>query len=239
VPAKTATEAPRKESTASRGSSATSGEGTHAPSPSVSSANTAITSDSPEPGQTYKKASSALREQIAKAKAAKRAAAQPGPASTSDGATLIPTDTSFDFDLGSDPFNQHRDDKSQAKVLQSRLETARTSGRLNVAAMGLKEIPAEVFDMYNLETIGQSGGAWAESVDLTRFVAADNELEMINDSVFPDVDPQELADDEDSQGNIFAGLETLDLHGNILIALPMGLRRLSLLTSLNLVCLHA
>ena len=105
--------------------------------------------------------------------------------------------------------------------------------------MGLKEIPAEVFDMYNLETIGQSGGAWAESVDLTRFVAADNELEMINESVFPDVDPQELADDEDSQGNIFAGLETLDLHGNILIALPMGLRRLSLLTSLNLVCLHA
>lgn len=150
----------------------------------------------------------------------------------------MPTDVSFAFDLANDPFNQHRDDKSQAKVLRSRLETARTSGRLNVAAMGLKEIPAEVFDMYNIESIGQSGSAWAESVDLTRFVAADNELEMISDSVFPDVDPQEYADDEDSQGNIFAGLETLDLHGNILIALPMGLRRLSLLTSLNLVCKH-
>jgi hypothetical protein len=91
--------------------------------------------------------------------------------------------------------------------------------------------------MYNLESVGKPGGAWAESVDLTRFVAADNELEMISDSVFPDVDPQDFTEDEDSQGNIFAGLETLDLHGNMLIALPMGLRRLSLLTSLNLVCI--
>lgn len=148
---------------------------------------------------------------------------------------MVPTDSSFDFGLSSDPFNQNRDDKSQAKVLQTRLGTARTSGRLNIAAMGLKDIPTEVLDMYNLESIGQSGSAWAESVDLTRFVAADNELEMLSDSVFPDVDPQELAEDEDSQGNIFAGLETLDLHGNILVNLPMGLRRLAFLTSLNLV----
>lgn len=144
-------------------------------------------------------------------------------------------DAGFDFGLSTDPFNQNRDDKSQAKVLRSRLETARTSGRLNIAAMGLKEIPVEVLNMYNLESIDQPGSAWAESVDLTRFVAADNELEIISDSVFPDVDPQELAEDEDSQGNIFAGLETLDLHGNILVNLPMGLRRLSFLTSLNLV----
>lgn len=91
--------------------------------------------------------------------------------------------------------------------------------------------------MYNLESIGGDDGAWAESVDLTRFVAADNELEMIEDSIFPDSDPQDMADDEDSQGNIFGGLETLDLHGNMLIALPMGLRRLPQLTSLNLVSL--
>lgn len=152
---------------------------------------------------------------------------------------MVPTDTSFDFGLSNDPFNQRRDDKSQAKMLRSRLESARTSGRLNIAAMGLTEIPQDVLDMYNLESIGQSGSAWAESVDLTRFVAADNELEMIADSVFPDVDPQECVDDEDAQGNIFAGLETLDLHGNILVALPMGLRRLSVLTSLNLVRNHA
>lgn len=148
---------------------------------------------------------------------------------------LIPTDTSFDFGLSgdpSDPFNQHRDDGSKKKMLQSRLGTARTSGRLNIAAMELREIPTEVMNMYNFES---AGGAWAESVDLTRFVAADNELEMISDDIFPDRDAQDMADDEDSQGNIFAGLETLDLHGNMLIALPMGLRRLPMLTSLNLV----
>lgn len=98
--------------------------------------------------------------------------------------------------------------------------------------MELKEIPAEVMNMYNFES---SGGEWAESVDLTRFVAADNELEMISDDIFPDRDAQDMADDEDSQGNIFAGLEALDLHGNMLITLPMGLRRLTMLTSLNLV----
>lgn len=148
---------------------------------------------------------------------------------------LIPTDTSFDFGLAndhSDPFNQKRDGGSQKKILETRLGTARTSGRLNIAAMGLREIPVEVMDMYSFDS---AGGAWAESVDLTRFVAADNELEMISDDIFPDRDAQDMADDEDSQGNIFAGLETLDLHGNTLIALPMGLRRLSVLTSLNLV----
>jgi hypothetical protein len=230
APAKKAgAEPPKKAPMASRGSSVASWEGTNASSASVASGSTGITADSTEPGQAYKKTSSALREQIAKAKAAKKAAAQQvssNTAAVSEEPALIPTDTSFDFGLSSDPFNQHRDDKSQAKVLHSRLETARTSGRLNIPAMGLREIPAEVLNLYNLESIGQSGGAWAESVDLTRFVAADNELEMISDSVFPDVDPQELAEDEDSEGNIFAGLETLDLHGNILVTLPMGLRRL-------------
>ncbi|KAK3903973.1 hypothetical protein C8A05DRAFT_32269 [Staphylotrichum tortipilum] len=233
-----ATEPPRKGSLASRGSSVASYEGTSISSPSVASASTGTTADSTEPGQSYKKTSAALREQIAKARAAKRVVAGPasgtGTASVAEEPTLVPTDSGFDFGIANDPFNQHRDDKSQAKILRTRLETARTSGRLNIAAMALREIPEEVLNMYSLESVGQSGGSWAESVDLSRFVAADNELEMISDAVFPDVDPQEMAEDEDSQGNIFAGLETLDLHGNILVTLPMGLRRLSLLTSLNL-----
>ncbi|KAG7286461.1 hypothetical protein NEMBOFW57_008772 [Staphylotrichum longicolle] len=234
----TAAETPRKGSLASRGSSVASYEGTNSSSPSVTSASTGITSDSAEPGQAYRKTSAALREQIAKARAAKRAMPQDvssSSAAVAEEPTIGQSDNSFELALSNDPFNQHRDDKSQAKVLRTRLEAARTSGRLNIAAMGFREIPADVLNMYNLESIGQSGAAWAESVDLSRFVAADNELEMINDSVFPDVDPQELADDEDGQCNIFAGLETLDLHGNILVTLPMGLRHLSLLTSLNLV----
>ena len=230
---------PRKTSMASQRSAATSIEG----SVSASTGSTATSADTTEssPAQAYRKASSTLREQIAKAKAAaKKAAVQPisesAPALGHGSANF--GSGSFGGDLGfashSDPFNQHRDDQSQTKVLQARYATARTSGRLNIAAMGLKEIPVEVLQMYNLEAIGATGGAWAECVDLTRFVAADNELEMITDTIFPDVDPQEMVD-EDSEGNIFAGLETLDLHGNILVTLPMGLRQLRLLTSLNLV----
>lgn len=151
---------------------------------------------------------------------------------------MIPTDNTFDFGLADDPdpFNLQRDSNSTAKVLQTRLATARTSGRLNIAAMGLKEIPAEVLNMYSLESIGTHDGSWAESIDLTRFVAADNELEMIDEALFPDIDPEDLAEEDDALISIFGGLETLDLHGNMLISLPAGLRRLSLLTALNLVC---
>lgn len=118
--------------------------------------------------------------------------------------------------------------------MQSRIEAARTTGRLNIAAMGLKHIPDEVTKMYDLESVG-NGGSWAESVDLARFVAADNELEILDDGIFPDTEPTDFADNEDSRGHQFGGLEALDLHGNMLIALPLGLRRLQHLTSLNLV----
>jgi hypothetical protein len=106
--------------------------------------------------------------------------------------------------------------------------------------MGLKEIPDEVLKMYDLESIGRADGAWAESVDLTRLVAADNELETIDDSLFPDVNPNDFNLEEvDEKARIFWGLESADLHNNMLISLPLGLRRLQMLTSLNLVSLTA
>jgi hypothetical protein len=180
-----------------------------------------------------RKSSAALRDQIAKAKAAARSTSRSNAPPKSP---LIPTDNTFDFGLSTDPFNQNRDANSTAKVLQGKIASARTSGRLNIAGMGLKEIPGEVLRMYDLESLGTHGGSWAETVDLSRFVAADNELEMLDESIFPDRDPQDIFDvDDESSGNIFGGLETLDLHGNMLISLPMGLRRLAMLTSLNLV----
>jgi hypothetical protein len=187
---------------------------------------------------TPAKSSLALREQIAKAKAAKRAAlAKQTPVSKDtnfeEDAPIIPTGT-FDFGLD-DPFNQNSNQDSSKGLLRKRIDAARTDGRLNIAAMGLKEIPAEVMNMYNLENVNGHAGSWAESVDLARFIAADNELETIGDDVFPDVDPRDLANDDDAQGNQFGGLETLDLHGNVLMSVPMGLRRLDLLTTLNLV----
>lgn len=231
---------PRKDSFTSQKSSTTaSGEDTILSAASTATTQTVGSGDS---SPQFKKASAALREQIARAKAAKRAVVQQTAAQNElpqlDGtgpAPVIPTDNTFDFGLTDDPFNLKRDAGSTSKVLQSRVAAARTSGRLNIAAMGLKEIPHEVVNMYNLDTIGGNDGSWAESVDLTRFVAADNELEMIDESLFPDVDPEELAEDDDAPMCLFGGLETLDLHGNMLISLPPGLRRLPLLNSVNLV----
>lgn len=134
-----------------------------------------------------------------------------------------------------DPFGQNKGDVG-TKVLQQRIAAGRTTGRLNIAALGLKEMPAEVLEMYNLSSMGSGGGSWAESVDLTRLVAADNEFETLDDVLFPDAIPDsfDMDDDDDAPPNIFGGLETMDLHGNKLAAVPIGFRRLTQLTSLNL-----
>ncbi|TVY36664.1 Leucine-rich repeat-containing protein [Lachnellula occidentalis] len=199
------------------------------------SATTATSSVSPDRQDvTPRKSSMALRDQIAKAKAAKRAAATklaPDTGAKGEEVPVIPSGT-FDFGLAGDPFNQQGGQDSSKGILRKRIDAARSDGRLNIAAMGFKEIPEEVMNMYNLDAI--EDGSWAEAVDLKRFVAAGNELEVIHDHVFPDTDPREHMDDEDAKGNQFGGLETLDLHGNVLMGLPLGLRRLELLTTLNL-----
>ncbi|CAK7233681.1 hypothetical protein SCUCBS95973_008677 [Sporothrix curviconia] len=254
--------ATRKTSLASRASSVSYEDMAASNASNASTASTALSSDPADsrgqsPVVNSRKSSAALREQIARAKAARRVTSQQdssgnysvssplspqsAPATSfsanfgddaHDAAPVVPTDTTFDFGL--DPFNQNRNGETQAKVVLGRVATARASGRLNIAALNLREIPPEVMGMYESDAMGTYDGSWAETVDLTRFVAADNEIEMIDDSVFPDQSLEELAEMEDSKGNIFGGLETLDLHGNMLISLPMGLRRLPVLTSLNL-----
>ncbi|CAG8972810.1 hypothetical protein HYALB_00007735 [Hymenoscyphus albidus] len=195
---------------------------------------TSATTTSVDNNDTAKSSSNALRDQIAKAKAAKRASAiklTPVLTSREDEEIPVIPSATFDFGLSDDPFSQHMSEKGVKGLLRKRVDAARSDGRLNIAAMGFKEIPEEVMNMYSLEA---AGGSWAEAVDLTKFVAADNEFERLGDDVFPDVDPRDMADDEDAKGNQFGGLETLDLHGNVLIELPIGLRRLEMLTSLNL-----
>ncbi|KAM4062804.1 leucine rich repeat domain-containing protein [Hirsutella rhossiliensis] len=207
--------------------------------PPMASASTGPGPAEPAHSLSSRKSSAALRQQIAKAKAAKRAVIRQA---SNDSATLsnpaaptVPSDHGFDFDGGiEDPFNLRRGENASSKVLKQRVATARTSGRLNIAALGLKEIPTEVMKMYDLESIGAHDGSWAESVDLTRLVAADNELETLDDAAFPDASPDAVDGDEDSQSNVFGGLETLDLHGNVLVGVPLGFRRLAHLTSLNL-----
>lgn len=124
---------------------------------------------------------------------------------------------------------------SNKVLLRKRVTSARADGRLNIAAMGLKDMPSEVLNMYNSDMVDPSDGAWYESVDLVRLAAADNEFEMLSEEQFPDVVAgPDSAMDDDFQGMLFAGLDTIDLHGNHLQLLPLGLRRLEHLTTLNL-----
>ncbi|KAG6032530.1 hypothetical protein E4U40_006142 [Claviceps sp. LM458 group G5] len=199
----------------------------------------ATTGADQSPALKNRKSSAALREQIAQAKAAKRAAMKQ--TLVTQEVTVEDRQTVLHDEYNSiveheDPFNLRKGEDAGSKVLQQRIATARTSGRLNIAALGLKAIPPEVMNMYSLESVGGQGGSWAESVDLTRLVGADNEMEQLGDEMFPDRSLDSFNDDngDDGQGNIFGGLETLDLHGNVLSAVPLGFRRLAHLTSLNL-----
>ena len=118
--------------------------------------------------------------------------------------------------------------------LRKRIDDARRDGRLNISAMNLSAIPDEVMRMYDAEAMESSSVPWNETVDLTRLIAADNDISELHDNVFPDISLADMADSEDSKGNQFGGLEHIDLHGNGILQMPMGLRQLSRLTSLNL-----
>lgn len=190
------------------------------PTPSV--ADTSTLKDSP-------KSSAALRETIAKAKAARR--------------TMVK-------DQGSQSLVDHPKAQPNAvdeqnilfggvaeiqRILHKRMEAARTTGKLNISALSLSEFPREVNEMYNLEKIDSDHGEWYESIDLVRLIAADNNFENLDDWVFPDLSTRGACDtDDDFGGNTFRGLESLDLHGNRLFGLPEGLRYLDRLKTVNL-----
>lgn len=174
------------------------------------------------------KSSNALRESIAKAKAARKAASQNISQNTSqDKPQTAPVDP---FDVP-DPFNQQPKD-SNLGLLRKRVESGLTTGHLNIAAMSLTELPKEVLTMYDFDP--ESSTDWYESVDLVKMIAADNGLAELPDFAFPDIDPQNIDLDSDQRGYQFGGLEALDLHGNLFRSLPIGLRRLHRLHSLNL-----
>ena len=116
-------------------------------------------------------------------------------------------------------------------LLRKRIEGAVTSGSLNVSAMELKQIPDEIMKMYDFDE--SSSINWSESVDLVKFIAADNEIREMRPDSFPDWSADDLAADEE-KSNQFGGLEVLDLHGNQLSEIPIGFRRLGKLQALNL-----
>ncbi|KAI9793188.1 MAG: hypothetical protein M1816_000608 [Peltula sp. TS41687] len=182
------------------------------------------------------KSSAALRQAIAKAKAARKLAAQKQTSPEVGRTQATSNNEGLGDYVGPTPGTPGEISISTlgSSSLSTRVETARTSGRLNISVMGLREIPRQVLNMYQLESLDSSKGAWYESVDLIHFIAADNELEHIGSEVFPDLDYRDISDESDGIENVFGGLESLDLHGNKLRELPVGLRQLERLTSLNL-----
>lgn len=168
------------------------------------------------------KSSAALRETIAKAKEARRKAVKLG-------ANENVTEKKSPQAIVKDNVDITRE-LSDSNVLIKRMEAGRNSGKLNIAALGLSELPTCLKGMYNIENIDINIGEWYESVDLVRLMAADNELESLPSWAFPDMS---LATDLEG-GTIFGGLQFIDLHGNNLNELPNGLTSLGRLTNLNL-----
>lgn len=177
--------------------------------------------------ESSSKSSSALRETIAKAKASQRAARS----MRSSNATTFGNDT---FAQGVDPCARYATlaatTRSDKDSVHKRLDAAVVSGSLKLAAMDLKQIPNEVLKMYDSTT---SGVAWSEMVDITKFNAADNKIEHLGEDMFPDWSLDEVYND-DEKTSLFARVEMLDFHNNILQTIPVGLRRMERLTSLNL-----
>jgi len=94
------------------------------------------------------------------------------------------------FDFGTaDPFNQSIfGEGGSTKVLLQRIKSARVEGRLNISNMQLKEIPAEVYKMYettedDLTATDEDGPKWYESVDLAKLIGADNEIAEISEEL--------------------------------------------------------
>ncbi|KAK5046096.1 hypothetical protein LTR84_008553 [Exophiala bonariae] len=170
------------------------------------------------------KSSAALRETIAKAKAAKRKAMGSSQGVADQATSLEPW-----------PVVEIEDDLVMGKdgkgLLRRRIAQALTSGHLNITGMSLNQIPTEVMNMY--ESSENSTTNWSEMVDLIKFSAASNEINDLGEETFPNYSPEEMMND-DEKTNQFGGLEHIDLHGNQLFRIPVGICRLERLQVLNL-----
>lgn len=179
--------------------------------------------DLPSKKSDSPKSSAALRETIAKAKEARRMAIKLGNHENLANKKNLQASVKDNADFMGELSDNNN-------VLLKRMNAGRISGRLNIAALGLSEFPECLKGMYNIENIDINSGEWYESVDLVRLMAADNEFEFLPSWAFPDMS---LAIDLE-EGNIFGGLQSIDLHGNNLNELPDGLISLTRLTNINL-----
>ncbi|KAF2224649.1 hypothetical protein BDZ85DRAFT_195180 [Elsinoe ampelina] len=166
--------------------------------------------------------SSTFRSAIERAKAAHRAAK-----------VRLDQQSHSEYDLYVDPFNQKLKETGDT-IMKKRIDTARREGKLNISALDLKEMPELVIQMYDSQSLADSGIAWHETVDLITVNAADNAISCFTSELFPDVDPEEAVHGDNLKASVFAGVERMDFRGNQLMTLPSGMHFLKRLTTINL-----
>ncbi|ORX49156.1 L domain-like protein [Hesseltinella vesiculosa] len=108
--------------------------------------------------------------------------------------------------------------------LKSVIQQAKTSGRLALSNRALDKLPDQIITMYHVDPksvvvdFSSSDHAWYDFVDLTKFVASDNQLEEIDERL----------------GEEFGALTHVDFRNNRLSSLPLTFGRLQQLTVLDL-----
>ncbi|KAI9021465.1 hypothetical protein CLU79DRAFT_703168 [Phycomyces nitens] len=108
--------------------------------------------------------------------------------------------------------------------IQTAISQAKRSGKLIISNRGLERIPEEVLTMYHVDPnkivvdFTSSADAWYDSVELTKFMASDNQLVVLDERV----------------GEEFGALTLLDLRNNQLQDLPHSLSQLRNLTHVQM-----
>lgn len=119
-------------------------------------------------------------------------------------------------------FNQQPVDRvvDESNIIKKIIQASRQSGRLNLSSQSLEDWPDLIFEeelSSSKDVSFDSPSEWWKTVELVRFLAADNKLTLIDSRV----------------GNLGA-LMVLDLHGNEISEIPAALSRLETLQTLNL-----
>ncbi|KAG0267925.1 hypothetical protein DFQ27_007907 [Actinomortierella ambigua] len=127
--------------------------------------------------------------------------------------------SSFDFD---DDYGVNSLGQTQ-KSIKSLIANAKGTGIMNLSNRGLTRVPMEIWGMYNVDPnkivvdFNDSSNAWYNAVDLTRLIATDNQIDLIEDNI------QE-----------FGALTHVDFRNNVLKSLPPAMDQLGCLVVLNL-----
>ncbi|KAI9302189.1 hypothetical protein BJ944DRAFT_270305 [Cunninghamella echinulata] len=108
--------------------------------------------------------------------------------------------------------------------LKGVIQKAKSTGKINISNRELDHIPEQIVTMYHVDPnsividFNSSGDAWYDAVELSKFVASDNKIKVVDDRL----------------GKEFGALTILDFRNNLLQSLPSTLTLLKQLTVLQL-----